>query len=47
MPNATEAELIEARETFKRYIAIVIRIYERKEREKPVLIRRELERAVQ
>lgn len=47
MPNATEAELAEASETFKRYIAIVIRIHERKERERAVVIRRELEREVQ
>ena len=34
MPNASEAELCEATETFKRYIRIVIGIYERIERER-------------
>lgn len=42
MPHATDTELNEATETFKRYIAIVIRIHERRSRE----IREELEREV-
>ncbi len=46
MPDATEVELLEATETFKRYIAIVIRIHERREREQTA-IRRELDREVQ
>jgi len=47
MPNAGEAELIEASERFKRYIALVIRIHERREREKAAPIRAASGRAVQ
>lgn len=46
MPDATEVELLEATETFKRYIAIVIRIHERREREQTAICR-ELDREVQ
>jgi len=47
MPNATETELVEACETFKRYIALTIRIHERKKREKGTSIRSEMRGAVQ
>ena len=33
MPNASEEELIEATENFGKYVAIVIRVYERRARE--------------
>lgn len=47
MPNASEAELIEAIETFKRYIEVAIRIYERKSRETNVPICAEVGGAIQ
>ena len=46
MPNATEVELLEATEAFKRYINVVIRIHERRELEQTA-IRGELDREVQ
>ncbi len=46
MPNATEVELLEATEIFTRYINVVIRIHERREREQTT-IRRQLDREVQ
>lgn len=46
MPTATDAEVADAHETFKRYVAVVIRIHERRERER-VAIREASEREVQ
>jgi hypothetical protein len=43
MPDATEAELLEATETFMRYMEIVIRIHERMERESTESDSREIE----